>query len=197
MSVVLGHASTLLEETTGSQHESAQAIADIAYDWKRLVRKTQRISRVFTDDGSWSRTDLGPVLERVEGALREEYPGATIRILRPQDGVATIRPEIELALRELCENAIRHARDQHPEVVVTVSVPEDDPWVKLTITDDGPAIPEDELVPLTGGEATPLIHGTGLGLWLVRLAVEHVGGDVTVVENDDEGTVVTLRYPAA
>jgi PAS domain S-box-containing protein len=196
MSVVLAHASNLLEQSEGAQRESARAIADIAYDWKRLIRKTQRISRVFTEDDNWSRTDLGPVLERVEQTLRETYPDATVRILRPQDGAATIRPEMELALRELCENAIRHASDQHPEVVVTVSVAEDEPWVKLTVTDDGPAIPKDELVPLREAEATPLIHGTGLGLWLVRLAVDQVGGDVTVVENDDDGTVVTLRYPA-
>ncbi|WP_299265561.1 ATP-binding protein [Halorientalis sp.] len=117
-------------------------------------------------------------------------------MLRPAEGTATIRPEVELALTELCENAIQHADSPDPEVVVTVGVSPDEPWTRLTVTDDGPPTPDPELLALRDDETTPLAHGTGLGLWMVRLAVERVGGHVAVVENDDGDTTVTIRYPS-
>jgi signal transduction histidine kinase len=66
----------------------------------------------------------------------------------------------------------------------------------VPVADDGPPIPDTELAPLTSGETTPLLHGTGLGLWTVRMAMDRVGGEVRLIENDDEGTIVTIRYPS-
>jgi PAS domain S-box-containing protein len=195
MTVVLSHASMLAGELDGEHRRSAERIREMAKRWDTLITKVQRIRKVLSTEVEWSPTDLATVLERVEDQLGDRYPDAKVRILRPPTGLATIRPEIELALLELCENAIHHADDTTPEVVVTVGAPPDEPWVKLTVADDGPAIPETELVPLRDDETTPLLHGTGIGLWMVRLAVDRVGGDVEVVENGDLGTAIRIRYP--
>ena len=196
MTVVLSHARLLADALDETEQDSARKVRDIAQRWDRLVEKVQRIRQVLSPEDDWRPTDLATVLERVEGDLNDRHPDAHVHMLRPSEGAATIRPEVELALTELCENAIQHAdADDDPEVVVTVGVPPEEPWVKLTVTDDGPPIPESELLALRDDETTPLVHGTGLGLWMVRLAVERVGGHVAVVENDDEGTAVTIRYP--
>ena len=195
MTVVLSHARLLADALEETEQDSARKVRDIARRWDRLVEKVQRIRQVLSPEDDWRPTDLAAVLERVESDLNDCHPDAQIRMLRPSEGAATVRPEVELALTELCENAIQHADTDDPEVVVTVGLPPDEPWVKLTVTDDGPPIPESELLPLRDDETTPLLHGTGLGLWMVRLAVERVGGHVAVVENDDEGTAVTVRYP--
>ena len=197
MTVVLSHARLLADALDETEQDSARKVRDIAQRWDRLVEKVQRIRQVLSPEDDWRPTDLATVLERVEGDLNDRHPDAHVHMLRPSEGAATIRPEVELALTELCENAIQHAdADDDPEVVVTVGVPPQEPWVKLTVTDDGPPIPESELLALRDDETTPLVHGTGLGLWMVRLAVERVGGHVAVVENDDEGTAVTIRYPS-
>jgi signal transduction histidine kinase len=194
MTIILGHAALLAEDLDDEHAQSAEQILETVRRWQRLVEKVQRIRRLLADDHNWTRSDLGNALERIESDLASAHPDATIRVIRPPEGVGTIRPEIELALTELCENAIRHADVDAPEVVVTASVP-DDPWVELTVTDTGPAIPDNELVPLREAETTPLLHGTGIGLWMVRLAAEQVGGEVIVRENDEGGTVITIRYP--
>ncbi|WP_336001124.1 PAS domain-containing sensor histidine kinase [Halorientalis halophila] len=195
MTVVLSHARLLADAMDESERDSAQKVREIAERWDRLVEKVQRIRQVLSPEQGWRPADLATVLERVEADLNQRYPAARVHVLRPSEGVATIRPEVELALTELCSNAIRHAEAEDPEVVVTVGVPPDEPWVKLTVTDDGPPIPESELLALRDDETTPLVHGTGLGLWMVRLAVERVGGHVAVTENDENGTAVTIRYP--
>ncbi|MFB6166437.1 MAG: ATP-binding protein [Haloarculaceae archaeon] len=195
MTVLLSHAAVLADAVDGEAAASADRIVETVRRWEHHVEKVQRIRAVLSSDGGWRPTDLATVLDTVEADLSEQYPDARLRLLRPPEGLATIRPEMELALIELCENAIRHAEAPRPEVVVTVSAPPDEPWVKLTVTDDGPAIPDSELVPLRDDESTHLLHGSGLGLWVVRFAVDRVGGTVEVVENSPAGTAVVLCYP--
>ncbi|MFC7188374.1 ATP-binding protein, partial [Halorubrum yunnanense] len=62
------------------------------------------------------------------------------------------------------------------------------------VRDDGPGMPEMEADILETGEETPLNHGGGLGLWMVRMIVTQAGGDVSVATTD--GTEVKLRVPA-
>jgi PAS domain S-box-containing protein len=194
MTVILGHASLLAGELDGDLGDSAAQIEATAHRWDDLIDKVQRLRRVASVDPDWERTDLADVLAGLERRLADAYPNAVLTFLRPQAGEVTVRPEAELALRELCENAITHTPDENPEVIVTVST--DGPWVELTVADDGPPIPDTELVPLTSGETSPLLHGTGLGLWTVRMAMDRVGGEVQLVQNDADGTIITIRYPS-
>ena len=60
--------------------------------------------------------------------------------------------------------------------------------------DDGPGLPEMEADVLATGEETPLNHGQGLGLWMVRMIVTQAGGDVSV-DSAADGTTVCLRLP--
>jgi len=48
---------------------------------------------------------------------------------------------------------------------------------------------------LQSGEETPLVHGRGLGLWLVYWIVTGVDGTVTVTEPQRPGTTIELRLP--
>ncbi|MFB6179064.1 MAG: ATP-binding protein [Halorientalis sp.] len=195
MTVILNHASMLADDLDARQADQAECIVEMIERWDHFIQKVQRIREVLSPETNWSRTDLAQTLDHIETKLSDYYPDARIRLLRPSEGIATIRPEIELALLELCENAVRHTDQPDPEVVVTVGTPPNEPWVKLTVANQGPAIPEPELLALGDDDTSPLLHGTGLGLWLVRLAVDHVGGEVEVVENTDAGTAITIWYP--
>jgi len=64
----------------------------------------------------------------------------------------------------------------------------------IRVDDDGPGLPEAERAVLESGSETPLVHGQGLGLWLVYWVVTGLDGDVEVVEFRD-GTTVEVRLP--
>ncbi len=66
--------------------------------------------------------------------------------------------------------------------------------VLVTVTDDGPGIPEGELAVVRSGEETALDHGSGLGLWLARWGVERIGADLSF-ETGPEGTTATVELP--
>jgi sensor histidine kinase regulating citrate/malate metabolism len=88
------------------------------------------------------------------------------------------------------ENAIKVKRTATVEVTVCSG----DDWVEISVTDDGPGMPEMEAEVLETGEEDPLNHGNGLGLWMVRIIVRQASGNVSVKSTTD-GTEVQLRSP--
>lgn len=113
---------------------------------------------------------------------------------------------LERALRNLLDNAMRHARDSGPITVSAVwnheglSLNGD---VVIEVSDRGPGIPDAELPflfePFYRGEQALAgnIRGAGLGLSLVKEAVERHGGDVTARNNPTGGATFSMRVPAA
>mgnify|MGYP002763040623 CR=1 FL=1 len=91
----------------------------------------------------------------------------------------------------MVENAANAIEDGEVEVSVRHR---EDGWTEISIRDDGPGIPEMEATVLETGEETPLNHGGGLGLWMVRMIVTQAGGEVSVSSLTD-GTEVCLRLP--
>lgn len=76
---------------------------------------------------------------------------------------------------------------------------DDDEWVKIVVTDNGPGINETETQAVTAGNETALEHASGLGLWLVNWIVTRYGGSLQISnrdENGTRGTTATVRLPA-
>jgi signal transduction histidine kinase len=67
--------------------------------------------------------------------------------------------------------------------------------VEIVVEDDGPGIPDHQVAVLEEGAETPLLHGNGIGLWLVHWAVGTLRGDVEF-ERIPDGSRVRIRVPA-
>lgn len=67
--------------------------------------------------------------------------------------------------------------------------------VEIAVADDGPGIPEQERAAIEEEAETSLVHGIGIGLWLIHWIVSSFGGEVTFAENDPRGSVLVLRIP--
>lgn len=75
-------------------------------------------------------------------------------------------------------------------------------WVEIVVSDTGIGMSEEQLRRLfspfvQGGSATAQrFGGTGLGLTISRRIMHVLGGDVSVVSREGEGSTFTLRFPA-
>jgi len=76
---------------------------------------------------------------------------------------------------------------------VTIAIEDRPDECIITIEDDGPGIPEDELVPIEAATETRLQHGRGLGLWQLRWCVDNVNGELSF--ETDTGTTVRITVP--
>jgi len=102
------------------------------------------------------------------------------------------------AAGNLLENAIKYS-DEHACVLVKVLA--DEQWIDLRVEDRGLGIPTDEIDHvfdrLFRGRAARDRAGSGLGLAIVRCIAAAHGGDVTVTSEEGQGSIFTLRLPAA
>lgn len=110
------------------------------------------------------------------------------------------------ALQNLLNNAAKYGADGR-WIGVTAAMaagPKQQPLVEIRITDRGAGIPEDErsqiFEPFYRGRRAvdDQVHGTGLGLALVKRIVEAHGGTIGVEAGPDQrGTEFTVRIPPA
>ena len=108
------------------------------------------------------------------------------------------RRHLQLVVRNLLDNAVRHARSR-----VAVTLRESDGLVSLTVEDDGAGIPEaerdrifDRFTRLDSARGRD-DGGAGLGLSIVRVIVDAHGGSVTVGTSQAGGARFVVQLPAA
>ena len=108
------------------------------------------------------------------------------------------------ALQNLIDNAIKYGTEGNTWIGVYASaVSGDGPAVEIRVADHGPGIPADEqehiFDPFFRGRRAiqDQVHGTGLGLNLVKRIVEAHGGTIRVVSQPQQGAVFIVRIPAA
>ena len=194
LNVIRGHAELIDRDRTDVETSTA-VIRRTADDLLESAEKQRDLIAYLTEDVTPSRVDLAAVAERTVAAVDGRFPDATVDVRTPDAAPARTLDEVEFAMTELVENAVRHA-DGDPEVRVTVSSGTDRRTV--TVEDRCPPIPEFEASVLTGDhEMSDIYHSTGLGLWLVYWVVELSGGDVEVSTSPDGGNRVVIRLPAA
>jgi dedicated sortase system histidine kinase len=152
--------------------------------------------------GERERFDLVAVVAGCVDGYRAAYPAKSIA-LRVPDGEVRVDGAPELVaqmLDKLVANAIEFATGDAP---VVVSVERGDDQVRISVDNEGPALPGamsaqlfDSMVSMRsdqGGEP----H-LGLGLYIVRLIAEFHGGRVAARNRDDgRGVVVTVTLPLA
>ncbi len=177
-----------------------------------LGRTARDIERTLEGDPARGPVDVVAVVTEV---LEAVAPPGVVAFESDRDAIVveTDRQTLLTVLRAVVENAVVHgtrkrtleeatpgtadggqvATERRP---VRVRVAESADGVTVTVADDGPGVPEDELAVVRAGEETALEHGSGLGLWLVRWGSERIGADVTF-ETDDAGTTVTVELTRA
>lgn len=189
--VLQGHARQIAENVADEQlRRSAGAIERSASVIGGLSSKAKLLNEV-ADRGPADRREfsLQTIVDRAVGAVESDHPDVPIGVDVP---VLTARAdeEIATAIEELLRNAIVHGGE---EPNVRVRATRTDGRVRLAVHDDGPGIPEQEREVLMGEqEITPLTHGSGLGLWLVREVADASGGELEI-EGGEDGTTVWLE----
>lgn len=188
--VVRGYAETLADRLSGEQRELVERIRTTADRLLELGDTARRLEDHMERPPEVEPLDVVDFVADSVDQFRDQHPAASVSLSAPEEAVAETAPQFKTALWELLDNAGRHAGPE-PTVEVSVAVADS---VVVTITDDGPGLPEDERAVLDTGEETPLVHGSGLGLWLVRWIVTSLDGEVTVAETDT-GSRFEIRLP--
>ena len=172
---------------------AATVIKESAMRIHNLGERTRMIADLF--DGERERAAPAPLdtlLERAVERARLHHPEATVIADDAPDEVH-VSEVVDVVLDNLLSNAVEHDPDPDPTVRILVAEP-DDGWIRITVRDEGPGISDYEWAIVERGSETPLEHGSGLGLWLVRWGVDIAGGSVER-EEGETGTSIHVDLP--
>lgn len=193
LNVVRGMAATIQSEASAEIAEKAEKITESSDQLTKLAEKERKITTILQEQPISESIDVNAVLEEAASRVQADYPAASIEIESLEGKPAQATPELEEAMVELISNAVIH--DDSPEPEVTLETRVADGKVIVEITDEGPRIPDmerdlaaDEIDP------TPLYHGSGLGLWLVKKIVSRSQGSISIEDNNPCGNIVRLQF---
>ena len=176
-------------------------ISDAAQSLTGLLRDVLDVSRAEAgrEEGEASDYDPRRLLTSIAGVLRPSLRGRNLELLVDVD------PHVPDALRgdparvrqivlNLASNAVKYTE----EGVARIDAHVDADKLKITVSDTGRGIAEEDLARLF--EPWTRTHtrawaGTGLGLSIARRLARAMGGDVTVVSTLGEGSAFTLELP--
>ncbi|GAB3420620.1 hypothetical protein GCM10027435_23570 [Haloparvum alkalitolerans] len=189
MNVVMGHAADIVEASEDpATLAHAEAIRSRSEDLLERSRKARSVERALGEESDRrTAVDVAALVRRRAAALSNSVDAPDLTVDTPAHPVWVVGNDLlDVAVDNLLENAAKHADDPTIEVRVRPGDP-----VRVTVRDDGPGIPDEELSVLERDRETQLHHTSGLGLWLVTWIVRDVDGEVSFRTLDD-GTEVTL-----
>jgi signal transduction histidine kinase len=140
--------------------------------------------------------DLNELIENAGAGYRDAYPEASIQLKSPNHAVM-IDGSPDLVM-QLLDKLVDNARDFCPaQGVIELGLLETESGVRLTVSNDGPPLPEhmqsqlfDSLVSVRETREANTAH-LGLGLYIVRLIAERHNARV-FAENREDGSGVVF-----
>lgn len=106
--------------------------------------------------------------------------------------------KIRVILNNLFSNAVQFQKSQHGQKRISLTVDVFDNQVVIVLEDNGIGIEERHRSDVFNlfSRATQRNVGTGLGLYMVKEAVEQMGGKIHLESQIHEGTTVTVTLPS-
>lgn len=191
---------------TPRQRETVEIILDNCRHLVRLLNDLLDLAR--SDAGRLSiqpkPTEVAPLIEDVVRTMRAqtEADGQALST-DVQPGLPPINAEPD-RIRQILVNLLTNAHEYTPEgASIGVAAHTVGAEVEISVTDNGPGIPPDQLERIferfTRGDAglTQRVGGTGLGLAISKSLVELHGGSIRAESTVGQGSTFQVRLPIA
>lgn len=164
--------------------ETLLSVADKAHAANRVLD----VDEVVVDS-----VDVAKSIDTIVEEIEASHQDAVIQVDALGGTVHQTVPEaFSESVRNVVENALVHNDSEPP--LVSISVSELADGLEVVVEDNGPGIPEHERSVVRTGSESPLEHGSGIGLWLVKWSMNVADGDV-FFEDTADGTRVILWFP--
>jgi len=196
LTAILGYAQ-IFHSLDGAEREHAvSTIEREAQRAARIVRNLLSFSR--QEPAETSRVDIEEVVRRVIEVMRYSLEVDNIRTELRFAGVPEVeadRAQLEQVLLNLVNNAQQALQPGGGEIVVTTSNAGD--FVRISVADDGPGVPEDmrDRVFEPFFTTRDVGHGQGMGLSTVYGVVTQHGGRVWVEPSASGGANFVIELP--
>lgn len=171
------------------RYQQIEAKTERLLEWSSKARMIEGL--IETDE--LVVRDLSVMAESVSSELRGTYPEAVFELDLTPETDAVVVPQIDRALQNILDNAVRHNDAEQPVVEITTRM--DGDQARISITDNGPGLADHEIETILSGAESALQHTSGFGLWLVYWVANRSNAELSFETND--GTTVELTFDTA
>ena len=190
LNVIQGHADLLSESAADVGAGDPAVVADKTEEALSRIETSKVIADTLIGDPDLEPIDLVPVVAEMASRISNTV-AATVETDLPDSAVVSANDGVQSVVDNLIENAVEHNDADDPRVAVAVTAGYD--FVRLTVTDNGPGIPDDR----KGTVFEPGEGGSGGGLSLIYTLVTGYGGDVWIEDAEPRGTRFVVELPRA
>lgn len=203
----IGGLTEMIQEDLEDYLSSPTANSDVACNLDRIIGRVERMekltngiiafSRVDTDDTAGEPVSLGEIVSDLihDLAIR---PSA-VRLDGGEVTTGCDPTNFRSVLENLIGNAVKHGGGAD-DLRIDVAATREDGWLHVSVSDNGPGIDDrfhNRIFEMfqtlgTGGPG----GSTGIGLAMVRKAVERHGGRIDLTSAPGEGATFRFAWPA-
>ncbi len=198
MNVIDLYLENLLEECKDKKDQKVISDLEKIQDRSQHVTELTKTSRdiaetIATDKQKTISVDLKEALKEQIEDTKQIYPDAEIEAKTDIPDIKIKADEMLASVfRNILFNAIQHNDKQTPKI--EISTKQDKNTVTISISDNGPGIPDDLKQKVFGKEEKSMDStGTGIGLYLVEKIVDSYNGDVWIEGNKPEGCIFKVE----
>jgi PAS domain S-box-containing protein len=199
-----GYCHILLEEVSAQLDEQhcvyLKRISKSAERLDRLVQDVLSYTRISRSETPATRIDLNQLVEEViRSYIGNDRPDSEIVIQRPLHAVAGHEPSLVQCMSNLIANALKFSRNgESPRIQIRTERVADK--IRIWVEDNGIGIRADHIHKIFGMfERTPEasnFEGTGMGLAIVKKAVQRMKGEIGVESQPGCGSRFWIELPA-
>jgi PAS domain S-box-containing protein len=198
VNVISGNAELIKSEPDTSECITfAEKIYKTANNLNEIAESVKQIEETITRKNSKRDiTRVADIVNDVADEYREAYPSTSITVSERTELWVDTDQALRNALEHAVENAIKHNDRSDPGVTIRIDESPNTGRVEIKISDTGPPIPETELAAIDDySETTDTMHGSGIGLFVMKWCVESLGGELKFEERTPRGNDVYFYLP--
>jgi signal transduction histidine kinase len=198
LATVSGYAQMIRGEAPqGDIRESAEKILDQTRALTHVVTEFLRFAKPL--EICYETVPMQSLVERVAQELNEAIPQCSVTCAGSFDELPGDEALLRQALLNLARNGAEAARDigKAPRVTISGSIEDlgGHKWQRICVADNGPGIPQSDLLKIFLPFYTTKSEGTGLGLAVVqKIALQH-GGTIEARTGASGGAEFLLWLP--
>ncbi|MFB6186651.1 MAG: sensor histidine kinase, partial [Halobacteriaceae archaeon] len=198
ITIIKGYANSLSGMEAENRTDSIEQIVTSADHIQTTIEDVGFLTRLHSmNDLPVGSIPLAEVLDDEITTIREIHPDVSFtvndRTTNENDNCVLADSHLHTVFEELLQNAIRHNDGSDPQI--TIDIRSQPTNVRISITDNGPGLPDDQREILERGNLPDTDDPTtGFGIPVVRMIISQYNGTISVKEPTafSEGTTIVL-----
>ena len=120
-----------------------------------------------------------------------------INKLNVNEFLITDEQRMQIVLNNMISNGIKYQDTEKPDSYIKIDIKKEAEFWQLIVEDNGQGIPDDQQKKIFDmfHRATEESDGSGLGLFIVKEAVDRLGGTISVKSSVKQGSIFELEFP--